>query len=66
MIGWERADNFPNTEVLSVIQVKVSIHQQKDVQIDLKRDQIQNHLTEGSLSYTESNMSPLFNIAVSN
>ena len=58
MIGWERADNFPNTEVLSVIAVKVSIHRQKDVQLDLQRDQIQNHLTEGSLSYNETNISP--------
>jgi hypothetical protein len=59
MIGWERADDFPNTEVLSVIQVKVSIHQQKDVQVDLQRDKIQNRLTERSLSYTETNMSPI-------
>jgi len=45
MIGWERADNFPNNEVLSVIEVKFSFHLQKDVQIDLQRDQNQNRLT---------------------
>jgi hypothetical protein len=39
MIGLERADTFPCTDAVSVIEVKVSPQQQKDVQIDLKRDQ---------------------------
>jgi hypothetical protein len=50
MIGWERVDNFPCTDALSVMEVKVSFHQQKDVQIDLQRNQIQNRLTERSQS----------------
>ena len=33
MKGWEMTDNFPSTEILSVVEAKVSLHQQKDEQI---------------------------------
>ena len=67
MVSWKEADNFPSTEVLSITEVKVSLHQQKDVQIGLQRDQIQNHLNERSLTVLHwDHHVPLFNIAVSN
>ena len=67
MVSCKEADNFPSTEVLSITEVKVFLPQQKDVQIDLQRDQIQNHLNERSLIVLHwDHHVPLFNIAVSN